>query len=159
MVNRREEWRKVLQGELLRWSSMSFNDVLAELRTRDVYEVVAESKHYQVEAVLLENTLEYLHVSIGVDDGSFLGSIHPESESFICRKLRPRPGDCVILKECPPGLLNGLPIADQQAISAIIGKPVKLIEFGGDGRAELEFVDAEGVIHFLFVSPDFISIA
>jgi hypothetical protein len=50
----REEWRKVLQGELGRWSSMSCNDVLAELRTRDVYEVVAESKQYQVEVELLE---------------------------------------------------------------------------------------------------------
>jgi hypothetical protein len=87
-MNRRENWRKVLQGELIRWSSMSCNDVLAELRTRDVYEVVAESKQYQVEVVLLEDTHEYLHVSIAVDDGSLLASLHPESESFLCRKAQ-----------------------------------------------------------------------
>ena len=86
--SRREEWRKVLHGELSRWSSMSCNDVLAELRTRDVYEVVAESKQYQVEVVLLEDTPEYLHVSIAVDDGSLPGSFHPESESFLCRKAQ-----------------------------------------------------------------------
>jgi hypothetical protein len=83
---RREEWRKVLQSELSRWSSMTCNDVLAELRARDVYELVAESKQYQVEVVLLENTPEYLHVSIAVDDGSLPGSMRPESESFLCRK-------------------------------------------------------------------------
>jgi hypothetical protein len=87
-MSRREEWRKILQGELIRWSSMSCNDVRAELRTRDVYEVVAESNHYQVEAAILEDTPEYLHISIAVDDGSLPASIHPESESFICRKHR-----------------------------------------------------------------------
>ncbi len=66
---------------------MSCNDLLTELRNRNVYEVVAESKHYQVEAVLLEDTPEYLHISIAVDDGSLPASIYPESESFIRRKL------------------------------------------------------------------------
>ena len=65
---------------------MSCNDVLVELRARDVYEVVAESKQYQIEVVLLEDTPEYLHVSIAVDDGSLPASILPESESFLCRK-------------------------------------------------------------------------
>jgi len=65
---------------------MSCDTVLTELQNRDIYEVVAESRHYQVEAVLLEDAPEYLHVSIAVDDGSLLGSIHPISESFICRK-------------------------------------------------------------------------
>ena len=86
-VSRREQWRSVLQTELSRWSSMSCDDVLAELRNRDVYEVVAESNHYQIEVVLLEDTPEYLHVSIAVDDGKLPGSIHPESASFLCRKL------------------------------------------------------------------------
>ena len=85
-MSRREEWRKVLQIELSRWSSMSCNDVLAELRARDVYEVVAESKQYQVEVELLENTPEYLHVIIAVDDGSLPASMRPECESFLCRK-------------------------------------------------------------------------
>ena len=85
-MSRREEWRNVLQRELSRWSSMSSNDVLAELGTRDVYEVVVASRQYQVEVVVLENTPEYLHVGIAVDDGSLPASIRPESESFLCRK-------------------------------------------------------------------------
>ena len=76
----------MLQRELSRWSSMSSNDVLAELGTRDVYEVVVASRQYQVEVVVLENTPEYLHVGIAVDDGSLPASIRPESESFLCRK-------------------------------------------------------------------------
>lgn len=74
-------------------------------------------------------------------------------------KNRPKPGDQVILKECPAGLLDDLPAADKQAISAIIGKPVRLNEYDIDGRAELEFTDDDGVIHFLFVRSEFIGVA
>ncbi len=74
-------------------------------------------------------------------------------------KIRPKPGDRVILRECPAGLLDGLPPADQQAISDIIGKPVRLNVYDDDGRAELEFTDADGVIHSLFVRPEFIGTA
>lgn len=90
-MSRREEWRRVLQAEVRRWSSMSCDEVLAELQARDVYALVADSKQYQVEAVLLEDKPEYLHVSIAVDDGNLPGSIHPESESFICRKVQTPP--------------------------------------------------------------------
>lgn len=86
-MSRREEWRTALQAELKRWSSMSCDEVLTELRTHDVYELVADSKQYQVEVVLLEDKPEYLHISIAIDDGSLPGSMHPESESFICRKV------------------------------------------------------------------------
>lgn len=85
-MSRREECRKVLQAELTRWSSMSFDGVLVALRDRDVYEVTVDSKQYQVEVVLLEDTPEYLNVSIAVDDGSLPASIFPASESFFCRK-------------------------------------------------------------------------
>ena len=74
-------------------------------------------------------------------------------------EIRLKPGDLVILRECPAGLEEDLPAADQQAISAIIGKPVRLNKYEDDGRAELEFTDADGVIHFLFVRPEFIGVA
>ena len=72
---------------------------------------------------------------------------------------RPRPGDTVILIEVPPGLLEGLPIVDQRAISEMVGKPVILNEYDEHGRAELEFKDSEGVIHFIYVDPHFIKVA
>jgi hypothetical protein len=65
----------------------------------------------------------------------------------------------VLLKEIPNGLLDDLPIQDQRAISEIVNKPVRLNEFDDAGRAELEFTDSEGCIHFIYVSPDLIRAA
>jgi hypothetical protein len=72
------------------------------------------------------------------------------------RKTRLKPGGSVVLTELPPGLLDGLPAEDQRAISDAVGKPVQLVEYDDDGRAELEFTDAHGVIHFIYVNPNFI---
>ena len=85
-TDRRERCRKVLQSELGNWASLSPDDLLNEIRNRDVYEVVEGPNRYQIEVVLLENTPEYLHVSIAVDDGSLRVSFRPEADSFICRK-------------------------------------------------------------------------
>ncbi|HWZ45987.1 MAG TPA: hypothetical protein VNW97_21120 [Candidatus Saccharimonadales bacterium] len=71
---------------------------------------------------------------------------------------RPKPGSTVVLKELPPGLLDNLPDDDQQAISEIVGRPILLVEYDGDGRAELEFEDRDGVIHFIYVDSRFIEI-
>jgi hypothetical protein len=47
------------------------------------YEVESGSKTYQVELSVLEETESYLHVSIGVDDGSLPASICPLTGSFV----------------------------------------------------------------------------
>jgi hypothetical protein len=60
----------------------------------------------------------------------------------------------VALKEVSHDLLDGLPIADQRAISEIGGKPVRLLEYDTEGRAEIEFTDGEGVIHCIYLSAD-----
>jgi hypothetical protein len=65
-------------------------------------------------------------------------------------------GQAVILEGLPPGFIDDLPDEDQRAISAVIGKPVTLNRYERDGRAELEFTDDEGIIHFIFVHPKFI---
>jgi hypothetical protein len=69
----------------------------------------------------------------------------------------------VLLKSIPPGLLDGLPQEDQNAIVAIVGKPVLLVEYDEDGRAELHFDDpfdgrADGYshTHSIWVAPEFI---
>ena len=56
---------------------------------------------------------------------------------------KPKPGDKVILKRLPPGLLDGLPEEDQLAIRDIVDKPVRLVSYDEDGRAEVEFTDAK----------------
>jgi len=80
------EWRKVLDSEVKRWSSLSFEQLVSELHNVRGYEVEFESKKYQVEVELLENTEKYLHVMVTVDDGSLPASILPLTHSFICQK-------------------------------------------------------------------------
>ena len=70
--------------------------------------------------------------------------------------MRPLPGSMVILRELPPGLIDGLPRDDQIAISDVLGKEVLLVEYEEDGRAELKFTDPHGVIHSIYVDPSFI---
>ena len=70
--------------------------------------------------------------------------------------IKPKPGDTVVLIEVPPGLLDDLPIEDQQAINEVVGKPVLLNDYDNAGRAELEFKDHNGDFHFIYVSPAFI---
>jgi hypothetical protein len=90
-MRRRDEWRKVLDSEMERWTAMSCEQLLAELRDPPlVYEVEFDSKVHQVEVELLENTEEYLHVMVGIDDGSLPASMFPVSQSFICRKAPAR---------------------------------------------------------------------
>lgn len=66
------------------------------------------------------------------------------------------PGDLVVLREIPKGLVDGLPKGDQKGISEIVGKPIRLNKYDEDGRAELEFIDRHGVIHFIYVRPEFL---
>jgi hypothetical protein len=60
--------------------------LISELHEVQGYEVEFESKQYQVEVELLENTEKYLHVLVAVDDGSLPASISPLTHSFICQK-------------------------------------------------------------------------
>jgi len=71
-------------------------------------------------------------------------------------KGRPNPGDTVALVSIPPGMLEGLPEEDQQAIKDAVGKPALLNQYDDDGRAEVEFKDRNGLIHFIYVRPEFI---
>ena len=69
------------------------------------------------------------------------------------KPTQPKPGDSVVFIEAPSWLLDGLPKEDPKAISEIIGKPIRLVGYDEDGRAELEFTDGDGVIHFVYVNP------
>ena len=83
---RREQWRRVLDIEVQRWSAMTPEQLASALDEEQVYEVDLDSKNYQVEVELLQNTEEYLHVMVAVDDGSLPASMLPEIDSFICYK-------------------------------------------------------------------------
>ena len=88
-MSRREEWRKVLDAEVARWSAMSWEQLVAELRDLRTYEVELDSKEYQVEVEILENNAEYIHVVVSVDDGILPASLSPLTHSFIRAKPQP----------------------------------------------------------------------
>ena len=71
---------------MTRWSALSCGQLVSELHDVQGYGVEFESKRYQVEVELLENTEKYVHVMVAVDDGSLSGSISPLTQSFICQK-------------------------------------------------------------------------
>ena len=63
---------------------MSSDELFSKLHDDvQVYEVESDSKTYQVEVELLENTATYVHVMVGVDDGSLPASLFPATTSFI----------------------------------------------------------------------------
>jgi len=81
----------VLDSEVRRWSAMTCEQLISELHNLQAYEVELDSKKYQVEVELLENTDKYVHVLVAVDDGSLPASISPLSNTFICSKPQHSP--------------------------------------------------------------------
>ncbi|MGO9232020.1 MAG: hypothetical protein ACLQKA_22730 [Bryobacteraceae bacterium] len=89
-ARRREEWKKVLDSEVERWTAKTVEVLTSELRESQAYQIVVDSKMYNVEVDLVEDTKEYVHVVVSVDDGSLPVSIFPLTRSFI-RKRTPLP--------------------------------------------------------------------
>jgi hypothetical protein len=85
-MGRRAEWQEVLNAETRHWSSMSSEYLIVDLHEVRAYMVEVDSKQYQVEVQLLENTNAYVHVLVGVDDGSLPWSIVPLTQRFIRQK-------------------------------------------------------------------------
>jgi hypothetical protein len=54
-------------------------------------------------------------------------------------------------REIPPGLLDGPSFEDQKAIVEGVRKPVLLGDHSDEETAELQFTNASGVIHFLYL--------
>ncbi len=67
-----------------------------------------------------------------------------------------KPRRKAILTELPQGFLDDLPEEDQKAILDIVGKPIRFVGFDDFGQAELEFREANGTLHFIYVAPKFI---
>ena len=63
------------------------------------------------------------------------------------------PGELVILISGIPDLISGLPVEDRNAIVDAAKRPILLVGYDDDGRAELSFTDASGNEHFIYVKP------
>ena len=79
----RKQWTSVLDAEAKRWSDKSCAQLILDVTEGQAYEVEFESKRYQVEVELLEDTPKYIHVALSVDDGSLPASIRPLSRTFL----------------------------------------------------------------------------
>ncbi len=85
-MSRRDEWRKVLDSEAQRWAAKSWEQLAAQLCDVVAYEVELDSKKYQVEVQILENTDKHVHVMVAVDDGSLPASLSSLTRTFVCSK-------------------------------------------------------------------------
>jgi hypothetical protein len=74
-------------------------------------------------------------------------------------EIKPKRGDRLVLTQVPPGFLDDLPLEDQQAINAVVGKPIQFNEYDDDGRVELEFEDRNGDTHNIWVRPEFVRLS
>jgi hypothetical protein len=63
------------------------------------------------------------------------------------------PRKSVALIGLPPGFLDNLPQDDRQALLDAVGKKVRFNGYDEHGRAELEFMDKNGVWHFIYLDP------
>jgi hypothetical protein len=82
-MTRREQWRKVLDLEVRRWSEMVPDQLAAALEGEHIYQVERDLRIYQIEVKMLESTEEYFHVMVAVDDGGLPEAMLPETESFV----------------------------------------------------------------------------
>ena len=78
--------RRTLEVEMKRRSAKPVQQLLSELKDVQAYQVKFAAKDYTVEVQLLENTDQYIHVSVDVDDGTLPASFRPLSDSFIREK-------------------------------------------------------------------------
>jgi hypothetical protein len=85
-IDRRASCAPILASEVARWEGKSCEQLVAELCEPQVYQTAVNSKLYQFEVDLLENTRDYLHVVVSVDTGKLLGSMWPLSQGFIKQK-------------------------------------------------------------------------
>jgi hypothetical protein len=85
-MTRRERWQAVLDAELKAWAMKSYDELRTELSELKTYEVEFDSVQHQVEIQLLEDTPDYVHVCISVDDGALPASLRPATSTFIRKK-------------------------------------------------------------------------
>ncbi len=70
------------------------------------------------------------------------------------KRKKQKLGEMVVLKKLPPEFLDDLAKEAQFAISAVVGKAIVMKGYDKDGRAELEFTEKDGTIHFIYVRPE-----
>ena len=86
-MSRRDDWQRVLDAEVKRWSALSCERLIADLNDGAVYEVEVDNGRYQVEVELLKNTGQSVQVMVAVDDGTLPASLQPATSIFTRNKV------------------------------------------------------------------------
>jgi hypothetical protein len=81
----KQELQRVLDRELDRWCAKPYEALVAELTDAVNYEGGEGAASYQVEVLMLERTLERVHVSLAVDDGGWRAFL-PLSTDFLVHR-------------------------------------------------------------------------
>lgn len=68
------------------WEAKSYHELIAELADVVAFQRGNADDFHQFEVMLLEKTGAYVHVSVSIDDGSFLRSFAPLTSDFIIHK-------------------------------------------------------------------------
>ena len=76
----------VLDIEVKRWSDMSVDELTSRLTDLRNYQLERGGIVYQFEVQLLENTDDYVHIDVSVDDGRLPYSLRPLGTDFIKKK-------------------------------------------------------------------------
>lgn len=86
MPKSEQELQAIVADEVLQWSKKSMHALRNELAEPIGYERWGSNGYLQFEAFLLEDTADYIHVGISVDDGSEEWSRSPLSSSFLVHR-------------------------------------------------------------------------
>jgi hypothetical protein len=78
-----QELQALLSAELKAWAKKPLAQIVAELSDVQGYERGADDRWHQFEVMLVENTPEYIHVLISVDDGSISWACSPITSGFM----------------------------------------------------------------------------
>jgi hypothetical protein len=86
----REEWRRVLDAQVRRWSQIPWEQLVGLLREPQAYEATSDTKKYRVAVDLLEDTDASIQISVAVDDGALTYSALPLCRSVVLSKTTRR---------------------------------------------------------------------
>ena len=89
-----QQLKELLSAELQIWARKPFAQLVAELSDVQGYERGADDCWHQFEVMLVENTPEYIHVLISVDDGSIRWACSPITSGFIVTRTGALIFDC-----------------------------------------------------------------
>lgn len=78
---KRRQWQPVLEAELKKWQRERPSELRVALGRPVCYEAAGG---LQIEAQIVEETPQFIHVLLSVDDGSLPASLLPLSANFFC---------------------------------------------------------------------------